>query len=106
MVGTITLGAPQQVTHGTPFACAIQITGASPSVNVTVDLVQTHGTPPMWAGSSTIIAVGPTGSGIGAIVGIVIPTPTSIASAPRRPSGWEQHFNAPSATITSTTPTP
>jgi len=79
MVGTITLGAPQQVTHGTPFACAIQITGASPSVNVTVDLVQTHGTPPMWAGSSTIIAVGPTGSGIGAIVGIVIPTPTSIA---------------------------
>ena len=79
MVGTITLGAPQQVTHGVPFDTSIQIDGASPSVNVTVALVQTHGFPPMWIGANVVIAVGPTGSGSGAITGIAIPTPTQVA---------------------------
>jgi len=79
MVGTITLGAPQQVTHGAPFACSIQINGASPNVNVDVTVVQTHGNAPMWGGALVTIAVGPTGSGVGAIPGIIIPTATPAA---------------------------
>ena len=79
MVGTIIVGAPQQVTHGAPFASSIQINGASPNVNVTVALIQTHGTAPMWDGSHVVIAVGPTGSGVGAFTGIIIPTATPVA---------------------------
>ena len=79
MVGTLTLSAPQMVIATSPFACGIVVSGASPSTNVTVQLDQTHGLAPMWAGSSVVIAVGPTGSGGGTIPGIALNGPTPIA---------------------------